>query len=309
MIRFKQPSKVVLLFIGLLMGSTGQASLLYDITDLGSGLGVDYPAWVESIRLGKNSSGQQLGWVQGLNGRYSASITNPGSTYKISLGVLPGDRHSFGYAINDSGQVTGYSEGAPGTQRAFVTTPMPSYPFYGGAFGMINLGTLRDGGRSTGLAISSNGLVTGYADTNLGLNHAFVASANGQMIDLGTLPDRNQSQGRGINSFGQVVGFSFGIDNTGTINAQNHAFVTVNNIITDLNNLLLSGSLGWILEVAEHINDEGQIVGFGSYYGEARSFLLTPVSAVPLPGSIWLFISGLLGLFSFKSRPKQQLTE
>jgi hypothetical protein len=79
--------------------------------------------------------------------------------------------------------------------------------------------------------------------------------------------------------------------------------------MTDLNTLLLSTIIGWELADATDINDAGQIAGYGFHNGATRAFLLTPVAAVPLPGGIWLFISGLLGLFSFKSRSKQQITE
>lgn len=44
----------------------------------------------------------------------------------------------------------------------------------------------------------------------------------------------------------------------------------------DLNNLIPAGS-GWELQYASGINDVGQIVGYGTYSGLTRAFLLTPV--------------------------------
>jgi hypothetical protein len=50
----------------------------------------------------------------------------------------------------------------------------------------------------------------------------------------------------------------------------------------DLNDLIPAGS-GWELETARGINDNGWIVGEGTFNGEHRMFLLTPV---PEPSSV-----------------------
>jgi len=51
---------------------------------------------------------------------------------------------------------------------------------------------------------------------------------------------------------------------------------------------------GWdFFEGAFGINDNGDITVLGYINGEARAFL---ISAVPVPASVWLFGSGLLGL-------------
>ena len=43
----------------------------------------------------------------------------------------------------------------------------------------------------------------------------------------------------------------------------------------DLNNLIPANS-GWLLQQATAINDQGQIVGYGTLNGQSEAFLLTP---------------------------------
>jgi probable HAF family extracellular repeat protein len=138
--------------------------------------------------------------------------------------------------------------------------------------------------------------VTGYSQTIDGMTHAFVTTVEGQMIDLGTL-DGSQSIGLSINTAGQVVGYS-----------GSHAFVTENGLMQDLNTLLAANSLGWELTEAKGINDIGQITGSGIINGATHAYLLTPMSAVPIPEAIWLFSSGLgfLSLTRIKQNNKNK---
>jgi probable HAF family extracellular repeat protein len=43
----------------------------------------------------------------------------------------------------------------------------------------------------------------------------------------------------------------------------------------DLNSLIPVGS-GWVLSIANGINDSGEIVGYGLIHGKTHGFLLTP---------------------------------
>ena len=119
------------------------------------------------------------------------------------------------------------------------------------------------------------------------------------MIDLGTLGGTN-SYAYGINSDGQVVGAS---DSAGS---GWRAFLYSGGIMTDLNSLI-DPSSGWFLSWADDINDSGQIVGTGFLNGQEHAFLLTP-TAVPIPATVWLFGSGLLGLLGIvRGRRNKQL--
>jgi hypothetical protein len=74
----------------------------------------------------------------------------------------------------------------------------------------------------------------------------------------------------------------------------------------DVNSLLSSNIGDLVLTDAASINDAGQITGYAvNSNGLFSVFLLTPVSAVPMPGAVWLFASGL-GLLAFFHRRQIQ---
>ena len=65
----------------------------------------------------------------------------------------------------------------------------------------------------------------------------------------------------------------------------------------DLYDLVDGESLGWdSFLIASDINDLGNIVGIGEIDGVRQAFMLTPV---PVPAAIYLFTTGILGLFGF----------
>jgi len=67
--------------------------------------------------------------------------------------------------------------------------------------------------------------------------------------------------------------------------------------MTDLNDLLPPGG-DWVLREARGINDLGHIVGFGTFQGVDRAFLL-----VPEPATL-----GLLGLGALLLTSRRRLT-
>lgn len=80
--------------------------------------------------------------------------------------------------------------------------------------------------------------------------------------------------------------------------------------ITDLNTVLDSSGIGWILDEARDINDSGQIVGFGRINGQPHAVLLTfcdscesvvtlpVVPSVPEPETYGLMLTGLAALLT-----------
>ena len=324
MLGFKKTAMLALLATDFILGNTAQAGLLYNIRDLGTLGGI---ASGSSRGNGINASGQVTGYSTMVTGEQHAFVTTNGimtdlgvgSTYSVgnsinasgqvagsywngsydyafmtnSNGIIPigmsmtldGNHvYSYGKGINDAGQVTGSFWGG-GQNHTFITNTNGI---------MTDLGTL-GGINSVGNSINASGQVTGSYDLNNG-THAFIDNAFGQMSDLGTLVFGRGSWGNSINSSGQVTG------QAEIGNFIYHAFVTDNGVIKDLNTLLADSVTDWVLNDARGINDAGQITGTGVHNGMTRAFVLTPVSAVPVPGTVWLFGSGLVGLLSFNRK-------
>jgi probable HAF family extracellular repeat protein len=228
---FKKTVTLALFASGLAIGSTAQAELLYNITDLGS-LGGN----IVYYEMGINDSGQVTGTYTATDGKPRAFITNSSGqiTDLFPSITIP----SYGNDINASGQVTGYAGGF-----AFVTDSNGQ---------MISLGSLPGGVESIGRGINASGQVTGqiyisdnhYPALDNSSWHTFVTNSNGQMTDLGAY-----SIGTAINDLGQVAGYSAFIGNS--------AFVTNSN-----GQKIGVGSLGGCCsDGAYGINASGQVTG------------------------------------------------
>jgi probable HAF family extracellular repeat protein len=111
------------------------------------------------------------------------------------------------------------------------------------------------------------------------------------MDDLGSGFGRAWS----INDAGVIVGHSY--EAGGLVNNDKLATVSFDGQSVIKLSTLVDNLTGWtVLSNAYDVNELGQIVGYGTYNGEERAFLLTP-TAVPVPAAAWLFGSalGLLG--------------
>jgi probable HAF family extracellular repeat protein len=141
--------------------------------------------------------------------------------------------------------------------------------------------------------------VIGSSNTADGQERAFLWEKSSGMSDLGSLGGNN-SYARAINNYGQVIGNSY------TADGQPRPFFwDKTSGISDLNNLV--SAPGWILYDALDINNAGQIVGNGSYNGQARAFLLTPNTSksVPEPSSALAFLA--LGAVGAGAAKRQRL--
>jgi probable HAF family extracellular repeat protein len=221
-----------------------------------------------------NSSGQLAGFSTKPNPNYGPHAFLYSNGAMTDLTPYGGDAEG----INDSGQVTGYFfDAAQIHNHAYI---------YQQNGGLTDLGTL--GGDSTsswGFAINAAGQVTGIVDPAVytGGAHAFLYS-EGTMTDLGTLGGLNSSPGQdfyrhSINAKGQVVGTS------DTASDGRHAFLYSDGVMTDLNSLIPADS-GWTAQVANAINDKGQITGYGRINGHTHAFLMTPDVAAVAPPTI-----------------------
>lgn len=164
---------------------------------------------------------------------------------------------------------------------------------------MADLGTL-GGTTSIAQGVSSSGTIVGWSFTASGAQHAFSYSG-GIMTDLGTLGGTSGSVASGINSAGTIVGSSYITGNSAV-----DAFIDSGGVMTDLNTLLDSSGAGWTLIGAQAINDNGQIVGYGTNpLGQSDAFLLT--LDVPEPSACTMLVGGLGLLGAVIRRRRVQL--
>lgn len=224
--------------------------------DLGGGFGIVY---------GVNASGQSVGASVDSGGVVRA-VTFSGGAASLISGLEA--REGAASDISDNGLIVGAAD-----DEAFL--------WKDGAVQF--LGTL--GTRSFSAAVNSNGQVVGTNQFGDTVARAFLWSS-GVMTDLGTLGGEI-STAFDINADGLVVGSS-----QNGASRRFRAFLYSSGRMQDLNDLIDPTS-GWTLLNGWGINDRGQIVGQGSYLGNTRGFLLTPISgAIPEPATWAMLIAG-----------------
>ncbi|MQA28775.1 MAG: hypothetical protein GEU82_02900 [Luteitalea sp.] len=142
--------------------------------------------------------------------------------------------------------------------------------------GAVDLGTF--GGTDTiATGINEAGQVVGWSSFPDAAAHAFIWRRHDGLRDLGTLGG-SISKALDVNNSGQVVGWSL----LGGGSTEVHAFLWSDGVLTDLNDLAITGREGWQhLERAYSLSDSGVIVGSGLLLNENRLaghyFALMPV--------------------------------
>jgi probable HAF family extracellular repeat protein len=226
-----------------------------------------------------NNAGEIVGASS--SGVASRPFKRLGNGTFVDLGTLLGTSNSTGRAwgINEAGVVVGLS-------RNEASTTSQATLWDNGT--IINLGSLHGGTNfSQAYAINDSNVVVGSSvagkvspPSSTDLNHAWVWS-DGVMTDLGAHPsDTNfiHSEAKDVNNAGEIVGYAakfFGSPTSGGA-----AMLWRNGGAIDLNTLVPHRS-GWVLQSAEGINDRGDIVGYGSYQGQTRAFMLVRATRLP----------------------------
>lgn len=252
----------------------GTSAVALNINDKGQIIGVSSNGTASRAFLYQNGSMKDLGTIGGL---------------ATDNARAPGLSASGDY-------IAGYSRAALNSHATLWT---------GGVGGKItDLGALVSSANfSQAYAVNNSAQVVGSSvigtvspTSSTDLYHAFTWQ-NGVMTDLGTLlsqPTYIHSEAKGINNLGQIVGYVARLYNAPT--SDGAAVLWQGGVATDLNTQLAANS-GWNLQIAQGINDQGQIVGYGQYQGVTRAFLLTPQAAVPEPASALLLgVGGLLAV-------------
>ena len=229
-----------------------------------------------------NSAGQVVGWAETpvrdptCNApqvlQFRAVMWDTKSGTKRELRPLPGDSTSAATGINNRGQAVGIS----GECDIAVGQRSAQHSVLWEKDTVIDIGDLSGDAWHTPMDIDDAGNVVGFSNPDgvIGIDfnpHAFLWTRAGGIRDLGTLPGDANSQGLGVNSSLQVVGVSSG--------AINRAFLWENGVMQDLNTLV-GPDFPDLLIVAQHINEDGVIVGRAVLRGTTRQvpFLATPVS-------------------------------
>jgi uncharacterized membrane protein len=244
-----------------------------------------YAPYIESAAIDINDNGIVVGHA-GLQACRFDTSSQEFEILKISRG-----EPIYATAINNKGIIVGatwrYSE--PITLRPFLydgtmhQLPIPS----GGSF--VPLNTYID-------INDSDNIVGTYHIIGSGMRAFSYSSSNSQVEDIHN-DAFAESNARSINNNHVIVGQVY--DSLG------EKFAMIKYPSEELKKLidLVVNPNHWKLETATAINDQGEIVGYGKYYGHSRAFLLIPITEGPnspvkwrehLPTLVAQIIIGLL---------------
>ena len=195
--------------------------------------------------------------------------------------------YSRGMAINDSGTVVGRASLDTFTNSDKFMAQWDASDTFTHFTGPYNYSSGRD--------INNAGVSVGLSKDINGEDRASIWNASGSITVFDTFGG-NRSAFSAINEAGIAVGYA---KNAGDIKLAAISFDGTT--LVDLNTLVdLSGTGFVTLNEANDINEFGEIVGFGTRSdGSVGAFALT---AVPVPGAVWLFVSGLGMIGWFRRR-------
>jgi len=255
-----------------------------------------------SQAYGINASGQVVGSSVTGTGQTHAFRTGPNAPIQSAddLGTL-GGASSSAFGINTAGQVTGTSDTAVVTNSAFRTAANAAINPATDNIGSL-LVTPYTSGDSRGLSINTHGDVEGeFMPSNIGgapYPTGFFYS-NGVMNELPFVRapfmfftntnDQNQIafnggaleiwQGGTIMTLSDCDCIPFRINNVGQIvgiSSRSVPFLYTGGTAFPLLSIV-AGPAGWQLQFVSDINDQGQIVGYGTLNGERHGYRLDPV--------------------------------
>jgi probable HAF family extracellular repeat protein len=235
----------------------------------------------QSFATGVNPRGQVVGWAETpvhdptCNApqvlQFRAVVWDPKKGTLQQLRPLAGDSTSAATAINSKGQVVGIS----GDCDIAVGQLSARHSVIWNNGVPTNIGDLGGDAWHTPMDINEQGDVVGFSNPayveGIDFNPlAFLWTSEGGIQSLGKLVGDTSSQALGINYRRQVVGVS-----TGDLN---RAFIWENGVMKDLNGLVGPGFPD-LLIVAQHINDDGVIVGRAVLHGTSTQvpFVATPI--------------------------------
>lgn len=263
---------------GVIVGSSGQQAVQWSAGQIST-----LPALPGSSQASATAINQQ-GDVVGASGG-EAVVWRQG---QVSLLQTPinNARYSLALGINDSGTIVGrtfdaaYRSSAVAWQNGHARLLDTPTPFT----------------QSVAIDVNNRNQIVGYA-TQDNLDQALLWE-DGQARVLDPIAGDRGAAAYDINEAGQIVGFS--ILPSGN---EFRAALWDQGETVDLGSQVIDAQ-GWSLSQAQAINAAGQIVGWGSFNGAARSFLLTP-TAVPEVQTSVMLLMGLTGLGALRQRQRK----
>jgi uncharacterized membrane protein len=194
----------------------------------------------------------------------------------IDLGTLPVLDSSDALSINNHGQIVGASFDSkqnPTKGRAVLFDSS-------GCGNNIDLGVIAGYKYSTAFSINDKSQIVGRANNDDDFAEyrtiLFDPNLHGNNVDLGGLPGKDWSEAYSINNRGQIVGRTYD-------NFPPNYSATLFDITGQGNNIDLNqktnAPLGWTLQMAWKINDNGWIIGDGiDPNGKLCSIVLIPIT-------------------------------
>jgi probable HAF family extracellular repeat protein len=192
-------------------------------------------------------------------GTQTATESNGGGGWTALGGTLTGFEFTYANSVNSSGQIVGFESNFDSiTGQAFLYTPKTGAQPIPLAGGFSN---------STANGINDQGDVVGSEFTG-SVSQPFLYTPAGGTQLLPDLPGLTVlAEANDINDAGQIVG------DAEDFNGDQAAFVYQTGTMTNLNSLLPANS-GWDLQTATGINNQGQVVGTGSFNGTTEAYIL-----------------------------------
>ncbi|MHC4212567.1 MAG: DUF3466 family protein [Planctomycetota bacterium] len=271
-----------------------------------------------SAALENNDNGQIVGYIRydEPTGRIEQAVvfeSGPEPNH-IMLGTLDGHDRSLAISINNSKAIVGISYDS--ASQYYWDSKAVLFDS-AGTGNNINLGTLPGYNAATAFSINDRGQIVGrvnHHDMEMMDNYypravLFDPTGQGNNIDLGALPGYDSAEAYSINNKGWIVGRAYSHENGCSWCTTAILFdPTGNGNNQDLHELI-DPNLGFGLDTAISINDNGWIACWGGTNQRMTSFLLIPIPAGPgdfnLDGYVNSYDFAVLAS-AWKTRPGDQ---
>ncbi len=203
----------------------------------------------------------RLGQVAGDVNLRAALYSSNGLVLFPTNGISGGSR---AYEVNSSGVAAGYAELAEG-QRAFLFTTEFS----------ANIGALLGTNESFSIDVNDLGhaAVSARVQKRKKIGSRVFLYRDGEMVKVRPVRKTTDSFPRAINNNDEIVGTA--INSAKPPATENQvAFLYSNRKLFTLSKLLTRSSKGWIINVADDINDAGSIVALATRPGQTNELVL-----------------------------------